>query len=399
MKAISSKEKKGLYTLFLVTLFTIVFESVFIDKLCLFIICIILVVLGNSEKKFVNPYFLFFAAPFSLLVYFNVAPNYMFDLEHTTYLIAIINIVAFITSFIITRKNAKEVNILKKRPVFFLKLNIFILFTLALLALVIKPLNAILWLFSIPAIVGCFKTKEKKMILLALAYIVSVSALYISKMQVLLYLITILLSLEKFYFKTSKQLIWVKVLAVLSIVLLVFSFSFANKDRGAYDAEDGYSYYYSQGAEWNYDVAFFLPYMYLTSAWTNLQFVMETQNYRTNGLWTIKPFIGYIGLDESYKASYELVPNSSFNTFTFVTVGFKDFGLWFSILPTIIIGFLSKRVYTRFLVSQSPFDISTYIVFALAISEMFFSNHFYMLSYPFTILILRWFYKKFVPYV
>ena len=209
-------------------------------------------------------------------------------------------------------------------------------------------------------------------------------------MGILIYLITLIISFDKYFLVLKKNGFRLKLLTGLSIFFLVFSFSFANKERGAYEADVGLSYYASQGVEWEYSSALFLPYIYFTSPWANLQYVTETQNKRTNGLWTIKPFIGYFGLDEYVKSEYNLASYSSFNTFTFITIGFKDYGYWFSILPTLLIGFLTKRVYSRYLVSSSPIHISTYIIFSIGLLLMFFSNHFYMQSYPFTMLVLMW---------
>ncbi|MFY9243742.1 MAG: O-antigen polymerase [Polaribacter sp.] len=400
MEIKSSKERKVLVALFVSVTISIVFESIFIDKISIFIIFLSLILLGKSEKKFLNPYYLFSPTPLSLLVYFNVADSYMLDLTHDTYLLAIINMVAFIVTFMFTSSVKINKNILneKKNSNLFLKINALVLFVLALMGSVIPALNSILWLFAIPAIVCSIKTKEKKMLILVAAYILLVTSINLSKMQVLLYLITFFISFEKFHMQSKKQGVWIKIFAILGIVFLVFSFSFANKDRGKYDAEEGLSYYYSQGVEWNYDSALFLPYMYITTAWANLQYVTESQNTRTYGLWVLKPFLGYLNLDKelNLEKSYELEPYSSFNTFTFVTVGYKDFGYWLSVLSPIIIGFFVKKVYSRFLISDSPFDIATYIIFALAVAEMFFSNHFYMQSYPFTMLILRFGYKSVV---
>lgn len=399
MEIKSSKENKVLIIFFLVIILSIIFESIVVDKISLFIVFVSLLVLGKLEQTIINPYYLFAITPLSLLIYFNISDFYMFDLTHKTYLLALINIIAFIVAFMLTsRVKKKQIKQIQRDSKLILKINIYILFFLSLLGSVIPPLSSVLWLFAIPGIVGAFKTKEKMMLILVAVYILFAASINLSKMQVLLYLITILLSLEKFFFHSKKQRIWIKVFVGFGIVFMVFAFSFANKDRGDYNAKEGLSYYGDQGVEWSYDASFFLPYMYITNGWTNLQLVVEKQDTRTYGLWVLKPFLGYLNLDKELdlEKSYELVPNSSFNTFTFVTVGFKDFGYWLSILSPMILGFFVKKVYTRFLISDSPFDIATYVIFALAIAEMFFSNHFYMLSYPFTMLFLRWFYKSFV---
>ena len=388
---INSKNKIILSALLLTIVISLIFESILIDKISLLIILISLLYLGYKEKTFINPYNLFSLTPLSLLIYFNISDNYMLDLTHDTYLLAIINIISFIIAFYVTPRSNLKI-IIERHSLWYenktdLRVYTFILFGFSFTGLLIPQLASVSWLLAIPAIVSAIKTKEKLMMIVVVAYIIFTSS-HISKMGILIYLITLIISFDKYFLVLKKNGFRLKLLTGLSIFFLIFSFNFANKERGAYEADVGLSYYASQGVEWEYSSALFLPYIYFTSPWANLQYVTETQNKRTNGLWTIKPFIGYFGLDEYVKSEYNLASYSSFNTFTFITIGFKDYGYWFSILPTLLIGFLTKRVYSRYLVSSSPIHISTYIIFSIGLLLMFFSNHFYMQSYPFTMLVL-----------
>jgi len=384
-----------LSSLILTSIISLVFESILIDKISVSIVFISLLLLGVREKTLFNPYNLFALTPLSLLLYFNISDVYMVDLTHKTYLLAIINMISFILAFSLTTKYSLLINKVKGRGVWydskrFLRINTFILLGLSLIGYLIPSLASILWLFSIPGIVCGLKVKEKRMFIVVITYILFTATIQISKMGVLIYLITILISIDKYHILSGKKGAK-KISVVLSILILIYSFSFANKDRGDYDADVGLSYYIEQGdTDWQFSSLIFLPYMYIASPWTNLQYVTESQDKRTNGLWTIKPFISYFGLDKYFKQEYTLASYSSFNTFTFITVGFKDFGYWFSILPTLIIGFIVKKVYSIYLVSLSPLNIATYVIFSLAIILMFFSNHYYMQSYPFTMLILMW---------
>ena len=112
-------------------------------------------------------------------------------------------------------------------------------------------------------------------------------------------------------------------------------------------------------------------------------------------MWTFKPFLGYVQLDAPFEKEYELVAYSSFNTFTYIVCAYKDFGFFGSVFMSLFIGFYVKKVYSRFKVSQSPFDVAIYACVSLAVVEMFFSNHFFMQSYPFTILIVISIYRFF----
>ena len=177
---------------------------------------------------------------------------------------------------------------------------------------------------------------------------------------------------------------------------MVLSFTFANKDRGTRSAQDTVDYYtkYSD-IEWNSPNALFMPYMYLTTPWANLQYLMESQDERTYGLWLFKPLLGYLQLDENYKPEYRMRAYSTFNTFTFISTNFKDFGYWLSILSSLLLGFFVKKVYSRYRKSRSPLDVACYVYVGLAVLEMFFSNEFFTQSFPFTIVIIMGLYKLF----
>lgn len=62
---------------------------------------------------------------------------------------------------------------------------------------------------------------------------------------------------------------------------------------------------------------------------------------------------------------------------------------------SIFLGFYVKKIYSKFIISRSPFNVSIYVSVAVSVSVMFFSNHFFMLSYPFTLHILMELSKRF----
>ena len=184
-------------------------------------------------------------------------------------------------------------------------------------------------------------------------------------------------------------------LGAVGILIMLLSFTYATKGDGKRDVDENLTNYTNR-IEWNYSAYLFLPYMYLETPWVNVNHVLLTQNTRTYGLWMVKPILGYTGLKDFFENEYHLEAYSSFNTFTFITVGFKDFGFWLSIISPLFLGFFVKKIYTRFLVSKSPFDTACYIAISLATFQMYFSNHYFMQSYPFTIVILMEIYKRVV---
>jgi len=226
------------------------------------------------------------------------------------------------------------------------------------------------------------------------------------KTGLLFILITIIVSLEKFVIvkKDRKKLIY-----IIAVIIIIFLLSFNIRDYlragntvllyfsegiGSYKNVD----YYTNNnlIKWNGPNILMIPYMYFTTPWTNLQYVIQTQNTRTFGLWLIKPIFGYLMLDKYFEKFYYLIPYSSFNTFTFISVLFKDFGYWGSIIESLFLGYFVNIVYRRYKITNSPFFVGCYALTACAIAEMFFSNHFFGQSYPFTIIILMFIYKKII---
>lgn len=375
------------------TVSCLLFQSVLLCRITAFILPLICVILGCQEKKIINPYFLFALTPFSLFMYVNLGGFYMVELTPRTWNIALMNIMAFILALRFT-PNVKHraysgMNISNG----FYK-HMFFLYLLTLIAPFSGPFSSVLYLLSAVIIVLAFSTRNKYLIIaytvLILFNIITGSS---SKMGILTLLLAYIISYEHYYVKSLRERKRIIYAALLAVPLMVFSFSFANKERGHYNAEDGLAYYSRGGnLEWNLAPSLFLPYMYLETPWVNLQYVTETQDNRTYGMWALKPLLGYLGLrdDEDYK----LEPYSSFNTFTFISCQFKDFGYYGSVLLSLFLGFFVKKTYSLSIRSNSPFYLGGFVLVALATLEMFFSNHFFMQSYPFTIFIMMWLYQK-----
>jgi hypothetical protein len=391
--------KISLWLLLMAIIIALVFRSVPFDKVSVFLILLSCVILGRKEITFINPYYLFSLAPLSLLLYFNVGSFYMLDLTHKTYLLAIINMSAFVFALNSTNGYKKTLSYGNINSSNILIVHSVILYILGFSAAFIPPLASVLWVFSIAAITCAMKSKKKIMLIfVALIIVSSIFVGEVSKMHVLLNILTVLIAYEKYYIKTLKQKRRLFTYSLLAGLFMIFAFTFANKERGKYDADAGIKYYSQQGVDWQYANNLFMPYMYMTTAWTNVQYVTENQDTRTYGLWMVKPLLGYFQIDKYFEQEYLLTPWSNFNTFTFITCGFKDFGYWLSVLPSLFLGFFVKKVYSRFLISSSPFDVTTYIIVGLAVAEMFFSNHFFMQSYPFTVVIVMGIYKRLVSH-
>lgn len=390
-----------------VSIVAIASRSIVVCRVCVFFIFGLCFYLGRREPKFFNPFYLFALTPFSLLIYTNLSNSIMMDLNHDTWVIAIINMFAFIAAVYYSIIHTKDGRVhdgqtednLGKHAI----ILIFLYSVASLYELITSKSLAISSVFlvcGIAAIICALKSRKILVIILVVAVYFILALDTMSKTSILRIAITIMIGYEMLYPSTKKQKRVIYVLAGASVVILIASFAFGLKGKEYTSAEDRKARYeVSYGMTWDSSAELVGPYAYLTTPWANLQYVMETQGQEhTNGLWLIRPALGYLQIDDNYNKEYTIIPYSSFNTFTFIAVQYKDFGLYLSIISSILIGLFVGRYYRRCLTTNSPLEIASYVLTAQATLMMFFSNHFFMLSYPFTIVLAMWIYKNIFGY-
>ena len=373
---------------FIFILLSIFSSSILICRVTVFLIMLLCISIAKNDRFIVTPMSLFALTPFSLLIYKNFGDAYMVNLKFETWLIAIINMYAFVMAYKYTPSFSNFKKCIGNADAKLLQIQAVVFYLLSLVGKFIPSIESIVWMFSIASVVCALKSRKRTMYIFVIV-IFLVSALGVtSKSTMLTYCITFIICIEKYIFINEKQRKWIKLILALGVLFMIFTFSFANKGRETHSSEESLELYSRRGIEWNYSAGLFMPYMYITNGWTNLQHAMNTQDTRTYGLWSLKPLLGYLQLDENFKDDYSLKSYSSFNTFAYMTYGFKDFGYWLSILMSLFLGYFVKKVYSRYSISRSPYDVASFVLVAQATLEMFFSNHFFSLSYPFTIVIL-----------
>ena len=381
----------------------------------LFVYC---VYRGLNEEFISNPYLLFSITPLSLLLYSEKMSSYYFEkLEYKTWILAIINILAFILALNYGIKKKRN-NISSNEEIIVancksanITLHIILITVISKIPFVASilgisfPLKSVLGFFSFIGIALAFRTKKKWLIAFTIIMNMVSWVQDFNKTRLMYLVMTVLVSLEAYFIETKKDR--ARLIAGLGIVaffVLVVSFPLKSFTRAGGSFADffGNMAEISANAFTKYDarISFSgpqilkMPYMYLVSAWNNVQYVMNTQPECTYGLWTLKPLLGYLQIDGRFADYYQLIPSSSFNTFTYITVLFKDFGYYGSIIGSVFLGLYVSSRYSKMKIEASGFDVAAYGLVAMATLEMFFSNHFFSLSYPFTVLIIGYLYKK-----
>ena len=378
---------------------------------------------GVMDNELCNPLLLFSFTPLSLLLYSEiVSPRYLNTLTVTTWILALVNMAAFI---FVVRYKTRNVSLLKVDKFDYFVDNIdnlkqkrLIHHGAGLLVIGLIPeicrlmfgtsffLGSTISYLLYPGIACAWKSKSK--IFLVLAYLIWF-LLIVSRFNKSIFLsmgLVTILSFQRLYIKEDREKKKVYFLAIVAITIMILvafplkAFVQNGNELTWAGIKNAITSYIQEGDTF-YDTTITfagpnvlkLPYMYLVSAWNNVQYVMETQSNHTFGLWLFKPLLAWLQLDWLFADEYLLEPYSSFNTFGYITVLYKDFGVWGSVVGSIILGWFVSKVYIKFRTSDSPFDIACYAMTAQATLEMFFSNHFFMLSYPFTIILMCWLYR------
>lgn len=368
-----------------------------------FFVCIYL---GLKEGHPFNPYLFFSLTPLSLVLYeYKFSTYYLDRLDSYTYAVALCGIASFIFGLSLikhqSRAHALPRNDHRADSLFY---------PLLILGMVpiaygimqapgvflsgdfigmgeytgLMPMSSILMFCRFPALSLAFKSKRRNRIVIALGCCAFALLLSFNKTNLVFLVFTLLFSIHRYCLTNRKSKNVFRLLCAVFAACLVLSVTFYDEVRGDFDSTAALVRTGSSGLP----EFLMLPYMYLECSWTNLQFVIETQPDHTFGLWLLKPLLFYFRVDGAFEDAYTLVPSSSYNTYTYLTVLWKDFGLIGAILISFCLGLFVSFVYQRFRQSDSPFITAAYALNAVAVLEMFFSNHFFYLVYPFTAVII-----------
>lgn len=372
---------------------------------------------GIHEKDLMNPYIFFSLTPLSLLLYNEKISSWYFnELTAKTWILGFINFLAFlfILNLVIRKKKDSCIkNNLNRTSKHTLLQHAWILFVLGEFSFIYVFithkqffLSSVLSYFVFPALALAWKAKHKLTIVFMYLFICFTFAVSFNKTIFLGYILITAICYKRYYVKNSQQekRLYIGLFcAGFLFVFVAFPMKALVQERQEFSVDLLWkaikSYFVNSNGDyhgritWNAAPVLRMPYIYLTSAWNNVQYVMETQSNLTYGLWFFKPLISWLQLDGLFLNAYELTAYSSFNTFTYVTVLFKDFGLIGSTVSSGFLGFFVGKIYNKYKTSNSAFDVAIYAVVSQATLEMFFSNHFFMLSYPFTIVVICMIYR------
>ena len=374
-----------------------------------------------KQKIIINPFTLYLLLPISLFLYDqNVSTHYLVKLTQDTYNMAFYNMVMYFLGllFMLHLKiklspsawsfgegltPSSHARIAFKMLIVGMVPSVLTLF-MGLSAITNMntlrsiyggiPLASVLSLLLYPGIFFAFKSGNRRVIIMAVVCILINLYTSFSKSTLTMLCTTMLIYIYVWAQKDYRRKKWLTTAVIVIVVVVFLSFEVYNNIRFEYNLND---YFDDLGYVGNISNSMFLPYMYITSPWSNVQNFLETTTEFTHGLWLLKPFLGYAQLDSLFLQSYELVPRfSAFNTYTYISVFFLDFGVFGSGICSFFLAMYTMYLYRMFLLySESPLIQGVYALNVYAMFMMFFNNHFLQLSYPITIVLIAWAINRF----
>lgn len=365
------------------------------------ILAIILVQLGRRERQTVNPYFLFLSTPISLLLYSDtVSPTFLPAMDVSVQLMIIGGIFAYLAGMLTVRERRAAVQSATPPSYSF---NAILALGLAPhlagiatsgIPLLANDVNAARASYLLP-IIGqftiflpvtmliAFQRRHKPLILFSVAANVFFSFIMVSKFNIMFTGLFFFYA----YFRYGGRTIF-KInpayLVIIGIVGVPFLFDTIFTIRES-SAQIDYA--------WRQDVMFqsaflaqygdytYLPFLYLTSPWSNFLYVVELNPQWSYGARSIYSLISVFQLDGFFSIDERPIRAVQFNTHAYLSDFYLDFGVYGIVLLSYFLGALVKFTYVHALQKRDVLSEGVWITFAFASFMLFFSNHFTGLTY------------------
>lgn len=387
-------------------------------KIFAWIVLMVCFKMAKNSSYWYTPYNLFMVTIFSYIFYWDeLGGIYMDKLSTATRLFTLSGISAVVLGFVVCQSMRK-----KRIMVGRLNENFYLVFVIGLLPTAIsymlygniaslegEELLEAKEQFSLPVIgqlsyflpasfvVAC-KKNNAKMIIISLFFSFIAALLTISKTALLLSLIFFVIAVTRFSPTIMNSWIYkiinrFKFIVIPCLIIAMFIYN-NNKRHDAGSDSDMVFVENSSSAVWRTDVFsqnMFLNYCYFVQPWSNLNYNIEHNKKEGSfGGNSFAQFGKKLGINTNPRTK---IQSTFFNTHTFLTDYYLDFGYVLAIIVSFLVGVLIYTCYVRFGLSDDPLLISFYILVAYATVMMFFSNHFnngYLLNYFITFGSIAW---------
>lgn len=399
-----------LVVLMIVELWTIslIGKDVFlsVQKTMLATLCVTSIVLGIRERFIINPYFCLFFFPFSLLIYDpNVSLVFLVPLIDEIYVFCACATIAFMLGveliasridirgwFVDEQLGVKHVGFeTAYLRIGLLVSSLWFIYQVAKMAHVNLPGSALAVQLVYVGVVFMLRSKRRfgYFVVGFIMLFMLLTMFRKSTFLMLLFLGTLSLIDTAYISRLQMQrMIVVMIGAMFFMVFIAYPAKmYFHAHRGfknltTYDQlneviEEDSEGYGDMGGTIGTNVYVLRPYLSMTTEWTNLDYVIETQPDSSRGLFFIRPIFKILQLRTPWKELYIEPYKGTYNTFTYLCWQWKDFGYIGAVILTFFEGLLVGWSYRRFRERpNNPIETVRYVFLAVATIEMFFNNHF-----------------------
>lgn len=363
---------------------------------------------GGREKQVVNPYHLFLVTPVSLLFYNSgVSEFYLPPLSGNVQLLIVAGNASFLVGLSLVSSPPGTTTI-QAAPrysfsaILFLGIFPHILAVLRTgLPLLSADVDAARASYAIPffgqfalflpiTILIAFERRNINLIILATFLNFFFSIMTVSKFSILFTTLFFLYSYARYDGKSLFKIRpWQIGFAVLFLVPIMFEFVFASRignDQSIYQWRQELNF------SWKPLDTFgdftYLPYIYLTSSWSNFSYLFEVQPEWTYGARALHSIAAVFQLDSFLEIPQREIRHFAFNTHAYLADFYLDFDIFGIIFAPFVLGLIVKRVYVSSQKSTCTMKIGIWLGFAFATFNLSFSNHFTGVGYPVTMFVL-----------
>lgn len=244
--------------------------------------------------------------------------------------------------------------------------------------MVLPGLGQLLYFLPASIIVAC-KKNNTKLIILSTTMALWAAYLTVTKTAIMVVMVFLLVGLISFRpsIVENKVAKFFRAYAVILVPVFLL-YTFMGNTTKRLDATN-VSTNSIQKAEstLKYDSDFadgmFSNYLYLSAAWSNVEYNVVHNKVTGDGRNTIWQFARKVGVD--YDKTEKIEP-FTFNVHTYITDWYLDFGYFGPIVMSLFLGMFVFFCYKKFCLSDDPLYIAFYAIVAEATLMMFFSNHF-----------------------
>lgn len=382
------------------------------------ILIFLLIRMSQNEDRFINPYLLFLSTPISLLLYSDsVSDLFLPEINMRVQLIIIGGICAYVAGLMILKQESTHHHHSPGRYANARSYSFTIILIMGLVphalgiltagipvlandvqaarAAYLLPVIGQFSLFLPITMLIAFRRRARFLIFISFALNCFFSAIVLSKFTIMLTGLFFIYAYLRYggrqTFKLSPFLI-----IFISVLCTPFLFEYIFSQRQSLSQSE---YFWRQQVRFpselldRYGDFLYLPYLYLTTPWSNFSYIVEGSNDFSLGARSIMSLASVFQADQLLTLEERPIRMIPFNTHAYPADFYMDFGTFGVVVFSFLLGLFVKWTYINAQRKSDVLSEALWISVGFASFLLFFSNHFTSLTYPIVSFILFNFYR------